>query len=130
MLNIQFCLEEMQGKLFENAAKLGYDSENFVRLFMRSQLASQLDMDYSRMQFVDEEYWMEELQDTYGDKLAKGTSLSPQEMFWLGYIYRSWHHKTGESSREILKRANFKKMTKLYTTEYYNDCDSVLEQLG
>jgi len=30
--------------------------------------------------------------------IKAGSCLDPGEMFWLCYIYRSWHHKAGESS--------------------------------
>lgn len=50
----QLC--DIQGRLFENAGKAGYNSEQFIKQFMTSSLAKELDSTYNRMQWAGEEY--------------------------------------------------------------------------
>lgn len=40
---------EVQGRLFENSAKAGYDSAEFIEKFMNSETACHLDMNYDRL---------------------------------------------------------------------------------
>ena len=57
----QLC--DIQGRLFENAGKAGYSSEQFIKQFMTSSLAKELDSTYNRMQWAGEEYLLEEFAD-------------------------------------------------------------------
>ena len=47
----QLC--DIQGRLFENAGKAGYSSEQFIKQFMTSSLAKELDSTYNRMQWAE-----------------------------------------------------------------------------
>ena len=58
---LQIC--DIQGRLFKLAWKAGYDSEDFMKQFMRSRVARDLDSEYSRMQWAGEEYLLEEFAD-------------------------------------------------------------------
>lgn len=40
---IDFCLADMQGRLFENSRKYNFDSEIFIEVFMNSDIAKDLD---------------------------------------------------------------------------------------
>ena len=51
---LQIC--DIQGRLFKLAWKAGYDSEDFMKQFMRSRVARDLDSEYNRMQWAGEEY--------------------------------------------------------------------------
>jgi len=127
MISVESCLELMQANLFKISAEKGYDSEKFINGFLRSELCRYIDMEYSRYQFMDELYWMEELEDFNKESLVPGTVLDEDELYWMGHIYREWHFTTGESSKQILRKMSVKKMHKLYNSEYYIDCDSVIE---
>ena len=58
---LQIC--DIQGRLFKLAWKAGYDSEDFMKQFMRSRVARDLDSEYNRMQWAGEEYLLEEFAD-------------------------------------------------------------------
>jgi hypothetical protein len=94
--------------------KRGFASIEFIDLFMKSTCAADLDMEFNRLQWLGEEYIMEELIDEVGDKLVPGRQYSEDAMFWAGYIYRYWHFLTGESSKEISKQASGEKMIRVY----------------
>ena len=53
---------DLQGRLFVNSLAAGFESEQFVRLFMRSKVAKTLDSKYNRLQWAGEEYMMDALQ--------------------------------------------------------------------
>ena len=56
---LQIC--DIQGRLFKLAWKAGYDSEDFMKQFMRSRVARDLDSEYNRMQWAGEEYLLEDV---------------------------------------------------------------------
>ena len=60
---IQLKLCDIQGRLFELSLQAGYNSEDFMKQFMRSKVARDLDSEYNRMQWAGEEYLLEEFAD-------------------------------------------------------------------
>ena len=68
MNRIELKLCDTQGRLFEKSFDEGYDSESFIRSFMNSSVAENLDSTYNRMQWAGEEYLMEELRSEFNFK--------------------------------------------------------------
>lgn len=108
---LQFKLCDIQGRLFELSGDRGYDSANFIKAFMHSEVAKGLDSKYNRMQWAGEEYLLEELADT-AELTNDGTVYHKEVLYWSGYLYRFWHFKTGESSKEIYKQASAETMNR------------------
>ena len=105
----------IQGRLFELSSKQGYDSEVFVSVFMKSEVAKDLDSKYNRMQWAGEEYMLEEILANNEDKIPYSDMVTSSEMmYWIGYIYRYWHYYKNETSRKIYKQANFETMKRNY----------------
>ncbi len=102
-LQLQMC--DIQGRLFELALKNSYDSLEFIKAFMNSNVALALDDTYDRLQWAGEEYILEELNDEVGGLTPAGQTFHNEVMYWTGYTYRYWHYYTGESSKEICKIA-------------------------
>ena len=61
MDSIQLKLCDIQGRLFERST--AYASEGFIRDFMNSEVAEHLDSPYNKLQWMGEEYLIEELKD-------------------------------------------------------------------
>ncbi|MBR0414632.1 MAG: hypothetical protein IJI67_06150 [Clostridia bacterium] len=114
MDSLQRKLCDMQGRLFQLSVEKGFESKNFITVFMTSQIAKGLDAEFDRTQWVGEEYLMDELASDFKEKLLSGTCFDKEVMYWIGYLYRFWHYYTGESSREILKQASPKTMSGNY----------------
>lgn len=113
---IESKLCDIQGRLFELSLRAGYDSESFVKCFMLSEVAKNLDSVYNRMQWAGEEYLLEEVADKCGGTLLKSDKVaSKEEMYWMGYIYRYWHYYKGESSKKIYKQAPYERMRTNYS---------------
>ena len=126
MNSLQLKLCDIQGRLFELSEK--YSSKDFIRTFMRSEVAANLDSSYNRMQWMGEEYLLEELTDevsidTEGEKYGK------EILYWIGYIYRYWAQLTGESSKNIYRQAPAETMKRNYLMFHTHDPEIAIEDL-
>lgn len=111
---LQLKLCDIQGRLFELSLPAGYDSEDFIKQFMRSKVAHDLDSEYNRMQWAGEEYLLEEFSDECPKTLKGGAQFDKEVLYWVGYLYRYWHILTKESSKEIFVQAPAKTMSSNY----------------
>lgn len=112
---LELTLCKMQGNLFVMAAKQGYGSEIFIKTFMHSAAAKDLDKEFSHMQWAGEAYILSRIEDENGEALKKSGEIYDEEiLFWTGYLYRYWHYYTGEGSKEIIKQAPAKTMRIVY----------------
>ena len=127
MTSIELQLCDIQGRLFKLSARRGIMSAEFIKVFMKSATAKALDSSYNRMQWVGEEYLLEEIIDEAGDRFEKlGEVYSDELIYWIGYIYRYWHYATGESSKEIYKQAPVKVMKQNYARLYMMTPEEVI----
>ena len=115
MNEIQLKLCDIQGRLFELSVDRKIGSVGFVKTFMNSETAKALDSTYNRMQWVGEEYLLEEIVEGAEGKLRLSVETYSKDMiYWIGYVYRYWHYYTGESSRAIYKQAPVETMKRNY----------------
>ena len=106
MDELQLKLCDIQGRLFELSGEKRLPSAAFIRTFMTSETAKDLDSRYNRAQWMGEEYLLEEVLDASNGKLEKAGEVYQRDvLYWTGYLYRYWHYYTGESSSKILKQA-------------------------
>lgn len=127
-IELQLC--DIQGRLFILSAHHNINSEEFIKVFMKSSTARALDSTYNRMQWAGEEYLLEEVIDEAGDRFDKPGVIFVDEMiYWMGYIYRYWHYQTGESSKIIYKQASVKIMKENYKRLYMMTPEEVIEDL-
>ena len=98
MDSIKLKLCDIQGRLFERST--AFASESFIRGFMNSEVAEHLDSPYNKLQWMGEEYLLEEVMDEI--KLhSTGEKYSPEVLYWIGYVYRYWACSRGEKSKRI-----------------------------
>lgn len=107
---LQIC--DIQGRLFKLAWKAGYDSEDFMKQFMRSRVARDLDSEYNRMQWAGEEYLLEEFADECPQTIKGNVmhSISPPTKFCMASSVLSSSISFGSSigrSARILIRSSF-----------------------
>ena len=115
MDELQLKLCDIQGRLFELSGTQEMPSEAFIKAFMTSETAKALDSTYNRMQWMGEEYLLEEVKDAAGDILsASGEIFQADVLYWIGYLYRYWHYYTGEPSNKILRQAPIETMKRNY----------------
>ena len=115
MDEFQLKLCDIQGRLFELSGEAGLPSGAFIRTFMTSDTAKELDSPYNRMQWMGEEYLLEEIRTAYAGQLKAQGEVYPKEiLYWIGFIYRYWHFYTGESSARIIRQAPAPTMRRNY----------------
>ena len=118
-------MESKKGRLFVNSLAAGFESEQFVRLFMRSKVAKTLDSKYNRLQWAGEEYMMDALQ-AEKELRKDGRYYKKERLYWMGYVYRYWNLHTGESSLKILRTAPVRKLHKNYKKLHDKELEEVI----
>lgn len=131
MLNsLQMALCDTQGLLFELAAERGYASEAFVKAYMTSAVAADMDKEFHHIQWAGKAYILSRMGDELADQLIKGGEIYDKEaLYWMGYIYRYWHFYTGENSREIYKQAPAKTMNVVYLMYHTMSPEMAIDRL-
>ena len=126
MDSIQLKLCDIQGRMFERSTP--YASEGFIRDFMTSDVAAHLDSPFNKLQWMGEEYLMEELEDE--KKLStEGEKYSPEVLYWIGYLYRYWACTRNEPSRKIYRQAPAKTMKRNYLAFHTFDPEVAIDDL-
>lgn len=121
---------DTQGQLFELAAERGYASETFIKAYMTSSVAADMDKEFHHIQWAGKAYILSRMEDELADQLVKGGVVYDREvLYWMGYIYRYWHFYTGESSREIYKQASAKTMNTVYLMYHTMSPEMAIDRL-
>lgn len=123
----QLC--SVQGRLFENSAKDGFESEAFINGFMNSQTAAFFDLPFDRTQWGGEENLLYDYKEEAGNIPANGQFYSNESLFWIGYTYRYWHFFTGQTSKEINKICDAKIMNGLFSAYHTLDCSMAIQRI-
>lgn len=129
MNELQIKLCDIQGRLFELSAEKKLSSARFIKVFMTSSTAKALDSEYNRMQWMGEEYLLEEIMTSESDLTDDGDIYSADVLYWIGYIYRYWHYYTGEDSAKIYKQAPVETMKRNYMIFHTMDPILAIENL-
>lgn len=131
MLDVfEMTLCDMQGKLFEMSASEGFSSEAFIKTFMQSKTAADLDMVFNHMQWAGQGYILDRLKDENADTLVRDDNLYDNEtLYWSGYLYRYWHFYTGESSKDIYKQAPAGVMRSMYLMYHTMSPEMAIDRL-
>ena len=121
---------DTQGQLFELAAERGYASEAFVKVYMTSAVAADMDKEFHHIQWAGKAYILSRMEDELADQLIKdGEIFDKEALYWMGYIYRYWHFYTGENSREIYKQAPTKTMNVVYLMYHTMSPEMAIDRL-
>ena len=131
MLDVfELTLCDMQGKLFEMSATEGFSSEAFIKTFMLSNTAADLDKLFNHMQWAGQGYIIDRLREQNADTLETDGELYDNEtLYWSGYLYRYWHIYTGETSKEIYKQAPAKTMRAMYLMYHTMSPEMAIDRL-
>ena len=131
MLDVfELTLCDMQGKLFEMSANEGFSSEAFIKTFMLSDTAADLDKLFNHMQWAGQGYIIDRLKEQNAETLETNGDLYDNEtLYWSGYLYRYWHFYTGESSKEIYKQAPAKTMRAMYLMYHTMSPEMAIDRL-
>ena len=121
---------DTQGQLFELAAERGYASETFIKAYMTSAVAADMDKEFHHIQWAGKAYILSRMEDEFADQLVKvGEIYDKEALYWMGYIYRYWHFYTDENSREIYKQAPAKTMNVVYLMYHTMSPEMAIDRL-
>ena len=127
-LELKLC--DIQGRLFELSGEKAIPSAAFIRAFMSSAVAKELDSRYNRTQWMGEEYLLEEiLSDSKEPFPETGEVYQKDILYWIGYIYRYWHFYTGEGSSKIIRQAPVDTMKRNFMMFHTMDPALAIEKL-
>lgn len=121
---------ELQGHIFEKSAgEYGTSSAVFVRRYMNSDYAARMD----RLGFIDrptdEQEAFASLDAQYGNSQYGSELYSPDELYWMGYIYRYWVCTYGISSKTVYKMSNVREMHSVYYAYHSLDPLQAIQRL-
>lgn len=128
--SLKEAIAETQAEVFTMSRKYNLDSETFIRVFMKSPVARDLDSTFNFMQWAGRAYIMERILDELKYKLKFGGEIYDEEtLYWTGYVYRMWHFYTNETSKEIYKQANAKTMRATYLPYHTMSVEMAIDRL-
>lgn len=128
--SLQLTLCDTQGQLFVLAAEHGYSSEAFIKAFMTSDVAADMDTEFHHVQWAGKAYILSRMEEELADQLTKDNEIYDKEtLYWAGYLYRYWSFYTGESSREIYKQASAKTMNVVYLMYHTMSPEMAIDRL-
>lgn len=127
--SLKLVLCEMQAQLFLLSQEKRYASEAFIKAFMNSETAKDLDKPFHHMQWAGEHYLMSRMEEENADALVQGDCYDTETLYWTGYLYRYWHIYKNESSREIYKQAPAKVMRVVYLMYHTMSPEMAIDRL-
>lgn len=133
---VQEDLIENNCRAFFLAARDGWDVEDFISKFMLSETADLLDQYLNKYRWDGGDGIYAEFLgecNLYGTEIKKNTSsyslhYREEAAYWIGYIYRLAHFKTGEISSEIVEFMPPEFMLRAYAVGHTKDPDGWIEE--
>ena len=90
MDELQLKLCDIQGRLFELSGEKKLPSAAFIKAFMTSETAKELDSRYNRMQWMGEEYLLEEIMSSAADTFSGNGEVYQQPSRLTAKTYSSF----------------------------------------
>ncbi len=126
---------EIQAKAFELSGDAqNTSSEIFIRRFMNSNVAKQLDnmtVLQSNIQAAD---LLDLIDEEYGKLEYGSVKYNANELYWIGYIYRYYAYIYGKTSKQVYKNVKPKELRGLFLPYHTMDpaqaIDRILEAKG
>ena len=111
---LDFC--HRQADFFASSpARSSLSSSLFIKTFMCSDFAVRVD----RLEVVDFQVFYSKLSVQKSNK--NPLRFSPDELYWIGYLYRYWCYVEGLSSRQIYHRIPPSRLRPLYLPYHTQD---------
>ena len=101
----------------------------FIRRFMNSELAHRIDNSGGVFDSLDISDAINEIETQYGKCIYGKVKYSPNEMHWIGYLYRYWAYFSGMSSKQIYKIVKPGKLKQLYYPYHSLDPMQAIERI-
>lgn len=121
---------EIQAELFkESNFKLNCSSEVFIRRFMNSKIAIELDTSA----FLDDtktiENIFEAIENEYGKSNYGKNKFNSESLYWIGYIYRYFSYTYELTSKQVYKIVKPSELDKVYLPYHTFDPKFAIERI-
>lgn len=127
---IELKLCQAQAKIFEASVyKTNYSSPIFIRRFIYSSIAQSFDERVYVYSFNTIDDVFNIIDDEFGESQYGVIKYSPDQMFWIGYIYRCICIKYNLSSKNVYKLFNAKEIIKYYNIYHTFDIVDAAERM-
>lgn len=121
---------EMQGQVFEMSIETtSTSSEIFIRRFMQSIIAKSLDSGDILQTNIQPKDIFERIVEQYGESKYGSVKYSPNEMYWIGYIYRYFSYTYEKSSSQVYKIIKPKELRELFFAYHTMDTSQAIERI-
>ena len=110
---------EMQGQVFEI----------FIRRFMQSIIAKSLDSGDILQTNIQPKDIFERIVEQYGESKYGSVKYSPNEMYWIGYMYRYFSYTYEKSSSQVYKIIKPKELRELFFAYHTMDPSQAIERI-
>ena len=125
--NLTMC--KLQGNLFTKSAELDCSSLVFIRRFMNSKLAEQFDDGSIMQSAVGTRGLFRLIEEEYGESYYGREKYSPEELYWIGYIYRYWQCTYNTPSKQIYKTISGAELRGLYYSYHTLSADKCIKRI-
>ena len=127
---IELKLCQAQAKIFEaSVTKAHYSSPIFIRRFTYSSIAKSFDEKVYLYRSDSIEEIFNIIDEEFGESQYGEIKYSPDQMFWIGYIYRCICIKYNLSSKGVYKLFNAKEIIKYYNIFHTFDIVDAAERM-
>ena len=121
---------DLQSKAFELSLEaLPCSSEIFIRRFMNSKVAKELDSEYTPGMIITQDDILGRINEQYGTTEYGSVKYTANEIHWIGYIYRYLAYTRGLTSSQIYKKIKPKKLRELYPACHTMDCSAAIDRI-
>ena len=122
---------KIQANLFKNYREYSSCSPYFfIRRFMNSHLSERFDDMTILLEASSDETFINEIDEQYGMTFfGKADSISPEVMYWVGYVYRYWSYIYEVPSHLLFKQVQPKLLFDRYALYHSMDVEYAIERI-
>ena len=104
-------------------------SEVFIRRFMNSQVAKDLDNESALQTSIQPQTIFDRLEEQYGSSNYGSVKYSKNEIYWIGYIYRYFSYTYELSSVLVYKTIKPRELRELFVPYHSMDPSQAIERI-
>ena len=121
---------DMQAKAFElSVTVLDTSSEVFIRRFMNSDVAKQLDNKAVLQSNIQAGDLLSRINEEYGKSNYGSVKYTSNELYWIGYIYRYFAYTYDKTSLQVYKIVKPKELRGLFLPYHTMDPAQAIERI-
>ncbi len=127
-IGLKLC--KFQAELFETSVvKTECSSPIFLRRFMYSSVAERMDKTGFLFEASNTSSVLDDIEEEFGKSDYGKKKYHPEELYWMGYIYRYWCYTYEKTSKQIYKIIKPEELKSLYFPYHSLDPAQAIERI-